>query len=93
MDSYDSLNQKKCLNYLNMSKKLFHAIAQSETVKSKDCGFDPLSRKLNICLNLYFYFFALVSTTQHAMPPEFGGKCEMGNTKFPLSTLLCVGCF
>ena len=39
---------------------------------------------LNIYLNLYFHFFALAlkrsavlsSATQHAMPPEFGGKCR-----------------
>ena len=34
---------------------------QSETLKSTGCGFDPHSRRWNIYLNLYFYFFALVS--------------------------------
>ena len=35
----------------------------------------------------------LNSATQHAMPPELGGKWGMKclNTKFPLSTLLCAG--
>ena len=54
--------------------------AQSVTVKPTSCGFDPHSRRSNIYLNLYFYFFALVSrtsaalgsATQHAMSPEFG---------------------
>ena len=36
---------------------------------------------------------ALSSATQHAMPPEIGGKwgTECLNTKFPLPTLLCAG--
>ena len=38
------------------------AVAQSVTVKAIGCGFDPHSRKLNIYLNLYFHFFALVSS-------------------------------
>ena len=35
--------------------------AQNVTVKPTGCGFDPHSRWLNIYLNLYFHFFALVS--------------------------------
>ena len=52
-------------------------------------------------LHLYFHFFALVSrqsaalisATQHAMPPELGENwgIECPNTKFPLPTLLCAG--
>ena len=36
---------------------------------------------------------ALSSATQHAMPPEFGGKWETEclNTRFPRPTLLCAG--
>ena len=36
---------------------------------------------------------ALSSATQHAMPPELGGKSgtECLNTRFPLPTLLCAG--
>ena len=36
---------------------------------------------------------ALSSATQHAMPPEFGGKWEIEYliTRFPLPTLLCAG--
>ena len=36
---------------------------------------------------------ALNSATQHAMPPEIGGKwgTEGLNTRFPLPTLLCAG--
>ena len=57
--------------------------AQSVTVKSTGCGFDPHSRRLCIYLNVYFHFFALVSRTsaalssaaQHAMPPEFVRLC------------------
>ena len=74
--------------------------AQSVTVKSTGCLFDPHSRKRNIYLHLYFHFFALVSrqiaalstATQHAMPPELGGKwgTECLNTRFPLPTLLCA---
>ena len=56
------------------------AWAQSVTLNATGCGFDP--RKGYIYLNLYFHFFVLVSRqnaalsffTQHAMPPEFGGK-------------------
>ena len=65
------------------------------------CGFDPHSKKLNIYLNLYLYFFALVprqratlsSVIQHAIPPKFGGKwgTECFNTRFPMPTLLCAG--
>ena len=35
---------------------------------------------------------ALCSATQHAMPPELGGKwgTECHNTRFPLPTLLCA---
>ena len=45
------------------------------------------------------YFFALVEVkafsfaTQHAMPPELGGRCgaECLSTKFLLIILLCAG--
>ena len=77
------------------------AAARGVTVKPTGCGFDPHSRRWNICLNLYFHFFALVSklsaalssATQHAMPPEFSRKwgTECLNTRFPLATLLCAG--
>ena len=40
---------------------MFPVVAQSVTVKSTGCGFDPHSRKLNIYLHLYFHFFFLVS--------------------------------
>ena len=75
--------------------------AQSVTVKSTGCGFDPHPRKINIYLHLYFHFIALVSrlnaalssATQHTMPLELGGKwgTECLNARFPLSTLLCAG--
>ena len=75
--------------------------AQSVTVKTTGCGFDPHTRRWNIYLNLYFHFFALVSrtsaalssATQHAVRPEFGRKwgTECLNTRFPLPTLLCAG--
>ena len=74
--------------------------AQSVTVKQTGCGLDPHSRRWNIYLNLYFHFFALVSSrsaalssaTQHAMPPEFGRKwgTECLNARFPLPTLQCA---
>ena len=77
------------------------AVTQSVTVKPTGCGFDPHSRRWNIYLNLYFYFFPLVSrqiaalssATQHAMPPESGRKwgTECSNNRFPLPTLLCAG--
>ena len=41
--------------------------AQGVTVKLTVCGFDPHSRRCNIYLNLYFYFFALVSRTSAAL--------------------------
>ena len=75
--------------------------AQSVTVKPTGCGFDPHLMRRNIYLNLYFHFFALVSrtstalssATQHAMPPEFGGKwgTECLITRFRLPTLQCAG--
>ena len=75
--------------------------AHSVTVNATGFGFDPHSRKINIYFNLYFHFFALVSSqsaalssaTQHEMPPELGGKwgTECLNTRFPLPTLLCAG--
>ena len=78
------------------------AAAQSVPLKPTGCGFDPHSRKWNIYLNLYFYFFApvsrqsaaLSSATQHAMLPKLGRKrgTECLNTKFPLPTLLCASC-
>ena len=37
------------------------AEAQSVTVKSTDCGFDPHSRKFNIYLYLYFHLYFLRS--------------------------------
>ena len=40
--------------------------AQSVTVKSTGCGFDPNSRRWNIYLHFYFYFFALVSRQRNA---------------------------
>ena len=57
------------------------------TVNAHGCGFDCHSRKLNIYLNLCFHVFALVtrqstpfsSATQHAIPPEFGGKLRERN--------------
>ena len=56
--------------------------SQIVAVNAIGCGFDSHWRKLNINLNLYFQFLALVSrqsvtlssATQHAMPPELGGK-------------------
>ena len=52
------------------------------TVNATGCGFDPHSSKLNMYLNVYIHFFALVSrqiaalssATQHAISPESGGK-------------------
>ena len=73
--------------------------AQSVTVKPTGCGFD--SHSMNIYLNLYFHFFALVSrtsaalrsATHHVMPSEFGRKwgTECLNTRFPLPPLQCAG--
>ena len=75
------------------------AEAQSVTAKWTGCGFDSHWRKLNIYLNFYFHFFALVSrqsaamssATQHAMPPVFGEKWEMEclNTRFPAYPAAC----
>ena len=76
------------------------------TIKPIGCGTttgsveEPLWRKLNIYLNLYFHFFAFVSrqsaalssAPQHAMTPEIGGKCgtECLNTRLPLPTPPCA---
>ena len=67
--------------------------AESVTVKPPGCEFDR-SLLENIYLNLYFHFFALLSSaTQHAMPSEFGREwgTECLTTRFPLPTLLCAG--
>ena len=48
---------------------------------------------------LWFFLLEVISkipalsSTQHAMPPEFGGKwgTECVNTGFPLPTLQCAG--
>ena len=91
-----------CLeNHYNIFEARRGAGAQSVTVKPTGCGFDPHSKRWNIYLNLYFHFFALVSTTsaalnsatQNAIPPEFGRKwgTEYLNTRFPLPTLQCAG--
>ena len=68
------------------------------TVKSISCEFDPQSKKINIYLNLDFHSFfpvsrqiaALSSTTQNAMPPNFGGKwiTDCLNTRFSLPASL-----
>ena len=68
------------------------------TVKSTDCGFDPL-KYLFIFIFSFLHSLlsrqsvALSSTTQHAMPPELGGKwgAECRNIRFPLPTLQCAG--
>ena len=80
IDSYRSVSRIIIL-YLTFEASR-GAGAQSVTVKSTGCGFDPHSRKLNIYLHLYFHFFALVSrqsaalssATQHTTPPGFSGK-------------------
>ena len=73
---------------------------QSVTVKPIAYGFDPHSKRLNIYLNLYFHFFALVSrqstalstATQHAMLPDLSGMWgTVYSTGFPLPSLLCAG--
>ena len=55
------------------------AAAQSVTVNTTGCGFDPHSRRRNIYLNVNFHFLALVSrqsaalnSATHATPLEFG---------------------
>ena len=55
------------------------------------CGFDPHSRKLNIYVNLYFRFFALVWS--RSVRWKFGGKwaTECLNTNLPRPALLCTG--
>ena len=73
------------------------AVAQSVTVKPTGCGFDSHSRRLNIYLNLYFHFFALVSrqnaalssATSNVMPPEFGRKW---GTECLTLVFLCLPC-
>ena len=59
-------------------------VVANVTVNMTGCGFDLHSRKRNIYFNLYLNFFALVSrqtaalssATQHAIPPESGGKLK-----------------
>ena len=59
------------------------------TVKLTGCGFDRHSKKLNIYLHLYSHVFA----TQHAMPPDLGGKggTECLSTRFPSDYLAVCG--
>ena len=91
---------RNCLEFNSISSFFtsFNKEAQSVTVKSTGCGFDPHSRKWNIYLYFYFHLAlvsrqsaALSSATQHAMPAELGGKwgTECLNTRFPLSAC-CV---
>ena len=76
--------------------------AQSVTVNTTGCGFEPHSIiYLNRYVHTYFHFFALVSkqsaalnsAPQHAMPLKFGGKWRTKclNTRIPLPTLLWAG--
>ena len=68
--------------------------AQIVTVKSAGYRFDPHSRRWNICWNLYFHFFTLVSrqsaglssATQHAMPLQ----CRIRNVL--AQGTLCLPC-
>ena len=75
--------------------------AQSVTVNRLVVGSIP-TRGDEIFIYIYIFISslwcrgesaALSSATQHAMPPEIGGKwrTECLNTRFPLLTLLCAG--
>ena len=50
----------RCVSYLVIIEYVVEAsrgaTAQGVTVKPTGCGFDPLSRRWNIYLNLYFHF-------------------------------------
>ena len=70
------------------------------TVNAIGCGFDPHLMKLNIYLNLYFHFFALVSrqhaalssAAQHAFLLSSSESGEWnGLTQLLLSAYLAVG--
>ena len=68
------------------------------TVSAVGCGFDSHSRKWNVCLNLYFDFYsvsrqnaALSYATEHAIPPEFDGKCLNASVSFVSLCLYCCG--
>ena len=49
--------------------------ARSVTVKSTGFVFDPHSSKLNIYLNLYFHFFALVARQSAALSSATQWQC------------------
>ena len=59
--------------------------AQSVIVSASGCGFDPLSRRWNIYLNLYFHFFSI----QHAVLPE---SAEGGERSVLTLGSLCLPC-
>ena len=58
--------------------------AQSATVNATGCGFDPHSRKLNIYLNLYFHFFALVDTSVRHFVSDLTRNFIIRNSLFTL---------
>ena len=72
----------KVWNLRRNGDSVFYDERKSVCVNAIGCGLETNSRKLNIYLNVYFHYFALVSgqsaalssATQHAMPSEFGGK-------------------
>ena len=76
-----------CIIFYNYNEASRGARAQSVTVKSTGCGFDPhfaLVSRQSAVLN---------SAAQHTTPPQLGGKwgTECLNTRFSLPTLLCAG--
>ena len=48
---------------------------QSAIVKATGCGFNARSRKWHLYLNLYFYFFALVSKQSAALSSVLNTQC------------------
>ena len=76
------------------------ACAQSVTVKSTGCGFDPHSRKWNIYTFIFPFLRSGVEakrdvecrhSTRNASRTWWNWRTECLNSRFPLPTLLCAG--
>ena len=67
------------------------AQAQSVTVKSTSCGFDPHSRKWNIYLHLYFHFFALVWGKARRWVPPLSTQCLQNSAESEERSVLRLG--
>ena len=67
--------------------------AQSVNANATGCGFDAHSRKLNIYLNLYFIFFALVLRRILEVSKYLQDSAENGERNVLTLGSLCLPCY